>query len=97
MSMDAINRFYDALDHNTRLQQQVDEIRLRHAKAAFQEFRQFAADNGFRFSAEEFRSFREELDVLSEEDMRRIVGGSAMFQDFTPPDSGIAEYERWTF
>ena len=92
MSMDAINRFYDALDHNTRLQQQVDEIRLRHAKAAFQEFRQFAADN-----AEEFRSFREELDVLSEEDMRRIVGGSAMFQDFTPPDSGIAEYERWTF
>ena len=51
MSMDAINRFYDALDHNTRLQQQVDEIRLRHAKAAFQEFRQFAADNGFRKSS----------------------------------------------
>ncbi len=97
MSMDAINRFYDALDRNNRLQAHVDDIRIRHAKAAFQEFQQFAAQNGFQFSAEEFRSFREELDILSEEDMRRIVGGSTMFQDFTPPSSGIAEYEHWTF
>ena len=63
MSMDAINKFYDALDRNAALQAHVDEIRLRHAKAAFLEFQQFAARNGFEFSAEEFRSFREELEV----------------------------------
>ena len=97
MSMDAINKFYDALYRNAGLQAHVEEIRLRHAKAAFQEFQQFAAQNGFEFSSEEFRSFREELEVLSEEDMRRIVGGSAVFQEFAPPSAGIPEYEHWTF
>ena len=97
MSMDAINKFYDALDRNAALQAHFDEIRLRHAKAAFLEFQQFAARNGFEFSAEEFRSFREQLEVLSEEDMRRIVGGSAAFQEIAPPEAGIPEYEHWTF